>query len=131
MSIVAQEDIDVSDLTQEQLDLLQEQRDLIKTNRETFKASLSAKQLAILENNALTKQERQKVLIKTFSEAQKKLLEDNKAKVRKLKARFRATLTLEQRQRIRSRLQTRNGEYRNRLRQSIRQNRLKRRQQNN
>lgn len=129
-ALIAQEGIDKKDLTKVQLNLLNEQRTLIKTNRETFKASLSTEQLAILKNATLSKQEKRDALILTFTETQKKLLEENKVKVIRLKEQFRATLTLEQRQRIRTRLRLRSGNVRNKIRESIKENRQKRRQRN-
>lgn len=125
----AQEDIVKESLTAEQHKLMEEQRILIKTNRDAFKASLTAEQLAILENVALSKQERREALILTFTEAQKNLLEENKAKVNSLKDQFKATLTSEQRQQIRTRSKTRKGEDRNELRESVIRDRVKKRKQ--
>ncbi|MDO5969372.1 hypothetical protein Q4Q35_06100 [Flavivirga aquimarina] len=132
MGLGAQEDILKESLTVEQTKLMEEQRNLIKANREAFKASLTNEQLTILENATLSKQERREALILTFTEAQKNLLEENRVKVNRLKEQFKATLTTEQRQRIRTRAKTRSGENRNKLRESVKRDRIiKRKQRNN
>jgi len=96
----------MADLTDAQKLMLQKQRELIKQNRERFKASLSKQQLAILENTKLTKQERQKALIASFTEVQQKMMKEQRSTVQAVKQQFRNSLTSEQIQQIRTRLRS-------------------------
>jgi len=94
----------MENLTEAQKLMLHEQRELIKHNREAFKSSLSAEQLAILENVEMTKQEKHSALVASFSTAQQKLLQEQRMNVRAIRQQFRSTLTNEQLQQIRTRL---------------------------
>ncbi len=123
----AQDNEHVKNLTDTQKELLQAQRELIKANREAFKASLTEAQLAILENQELTKQERHDALILTFTDAQELILTENREGVMEAKETFRATLTQEQRQHIRIRTRARTAEGKNELRESVRERRRHRR----
>jgi murein L,D-transpeptidase YcbB/YkuD len=96
----------MADLTDAQKLMLQKQRELIKQNREKFKASLSKQQLAILENTKLTKHERQKALIASFTEAQQKMMQEQRSTVQAVKQQFKNSLTSEQIQQIRTRLRS-------------------------
>jgi len=114
----------LQNLTQEQQQLFQEQQALIKQNREILKATLSAEQLAILENTELTKQERHQALVATFTEAQQALMATNRNRVREIKEQFRNTITTEQRQQIRMQLREHKGtENGDELRKNIREQR--------
>ena len=94
----------LQDLTEEQQQILQSQRDLIVENRENFKATLTAKQLLILSNKELSKQQKEDALIKTFTKEQKKLLAENKERVEAIKNEFKNTITEDQRQQIRAQI---------------------------
>ncbi len=94
----------MENLTEAQKLMLQQQRELIKHNRETFKASLSAEQLAILENAALTKQQRRTALIASFTKGQQQLLQQQKMNMQMVRQQFKSTLTDDQLQQIRMRL---------------------------
>jgi predicted O-linked N-acetylglucosamine transferase (SPINDLY family) len=96
----------IANLTESQKLMLEKQRELIKKNRAIFKASLSEKQLAILENAKLTKREKQKALVASFTTAQKKLLHEQRMNVLAIKQQFRNMLTDEQLQQIRMRLRS-------------------------
>lgn len=96
----------MENFTEAQKLMLQEQRELIKQNRETFKASLSAEQLAILENAALTKQERRQALVASFTKAQQQLLQQQKMNMQAIRQQFKSTLTDGQLQQIRTRLRS-------------------------
>ncbi len=85
--------------------LIQEQRDKIKEKRELFKASLTEEQLAIFDNNNLTRQERHDALMSSLTETQKKLMQEHQKSVQESKQAFRNTMTSEQRQQLRGRLQ--------------------------
>ncbi len=82
-----------------------EQRDKIKEKRELFKASLTEEQLAIFDNNNLTRQERHDALMSSLTETQKKLMQEHQKSVQESKQAFRNTMTSEQRQQLRGRLQ--------------------------
>lgn len=101
-SIHAQNNEVMQNLTQEQQQLMKQQRELVVANREAFKATLSAEQLAILDNKKLTKQERQRMLVSTFTSTQKELMAKNKASIEALKETFKNTMTTEQRQHMQS-----------------------------
>lgn len=101
-SIHAQNNEVMQNLTQEQQQLMKQQRALVVANREAFKATLSAEQLAILDNKKLTKQERQRMLVSTFTSTQKELMAKNKASIEVLKETFKNTMTTEQRQHMQS-----------------------------
>ena len=96
----AQKSTVIDNFTTEQQRLVQEQRELIKANREAFKASLTAEQLAILNDANLSRQQKQAALVLTFTTAQKNLLNENKENIKELKKDFRNSLTNEQRQQI-------------------------------
>ncbi|MGV6845622.1 MAG: hypothetical protein ACWA42_05795 [Lutibacter sp.] len=95
---------EVIELTETQINLINNQRDLIKKNRAKFKASLSKEQLAILNNSQLTKLERQKALIASFTQMQQNLLKQQRLSIDALKLQFRNSLTDSQLQQIRMRL---------------------------
>jgi len=101
-SIEAQNNTLMQNLTETQQQLLKEQRELVVTNREIFKASLTKDQLTILDNSALTKQERLKALTSTFTTDQKNLMAKNKASIEALKETFKNSLTAEQREHMQS-----------------------------
>ena len=92
----------MQNLTQTQQQLMKEQRELVVANREAFKATLNAEQLSILDNKELSKQERLKNLVSTFTATQKELMAKNKASIDALKATFKKTMTTEQRQHMQS-----------------------------
>ncbi|MCM2301544.1 MAG: hypothetical protein NDI80_02870 [Flavobacteriaceae bacterium] len=100
--IHAQNNEVMQNLTQEQQQLMKQQRALVVANREAFKATLSAEQLAILDNKKLTKQERQRMLVSTFTSTQKELMAKNKASIEVLQETFKNTMTTEQRQHMQS-----------------------------
>jgi ABC-type transporter MlaC component len=97
-SVQSQNNEVMQNLTQEQQQLLKQQRELVVANREAFKATLTAEQLSILDNKELTKQERLKNLVSTFTSAQKELMSKNKANIDALKETFKNSMTTEQRQ---------------------------------
>jgi len=101
-SIQAQNNSVMQNLTETQQQLLKEQRELVIMNREIFKASLTSEQLAILDNTAITKQERLKALTSTFTAGQKALMAKNRASTEAIKQAFKNTLTSEQRQHMQS-----------------------------
>lgn len=92
----------MQNLTQSQQQLMKEQRELVVANREAFKATLNAEQLSILDNKELSKQERLKNLVSTFTATQKELMVKNKASIDALKETFKKTMTTEQRQHMQS-----------------------------
>lgn len=96
----AQKSTTITTFTTEQQKLVQEQRDLMTANRVAFKASLTAEQQAILADPSLSKEEQHAALVKTFTEAQKTILTENRESAKALKEEFRNTLTSEQRQQI-------------------------------
>lgn len=93
---------EVKNFTAEQKQLLQERRELMAKNREAFKASLTAEQLAILNNKDLNKKEQHAALVLTFTTAQKAILAKNRESVEVLKKDFKATLTAEQHKELHS-----------------------------
>jgi hypothetical protein len=97
-SVQSQNNEVMQNLTQEQQQLMKQQRELVVANREAFKATLTAEQLSILDNKELTKQERLKNLVSTFTSAQKELMSKNKASIDALKETFKNSMTTEQRQ---------------------------------
>lgn len=97
-SVQSQNNEVMQNLTQEQQQLMKQQRELVVANREAFKATLTAEQLSILDNKELTKQERLKNLVSTFTTAQKELMSKNKASIDALKETFKNSMTTEQRQ---------------------------------
>ena len=96
-------------LTAQQKQLIQEQRDKIKEKRELFKESLTQEQLAIFNNNDLTRQERHDALMATLTETQKTLMQEHRKSIQESKQEFRNTMTIEQRQQIRNRMQMNKG----------------------
>ena len=99
-NVEAQKSTTITTFTTEQQKLVQEQRDLMTANREAFKASLTAEQQAILADPSLSKEQQHAALVKTFTEAQKNILAENRESAKALKEEFRNTLTSEQRQQI-------------------------------
>jgi hypothetical protein len=99
-NVEAQKSTTITTFTTEQQKLVQEQRDLMTANREAFKASLTAEQQAILADPSLSKEQQHAALVKTFTEAQKTILAENRESAKALKEEFRNTLTSEQRQQI-------------------------------
>jgi len=89
-------------LTKEQQQLIKEQRELVIANRDAFKGTLTAEQLSILDNKELSKQERLKNLVSTFTAAQKELIAKNRASINALKETFKNSMTSEQRQHMQS-----------------------------
>ena len=65
------------------------------------------------------------MLVASFTAEQRKLMEANRGNVQDLKEQFRASLTEEQREQIRARMMTRQGENRNELRESVKEGRKK------
>ena len=126
------EHLNIKDLSKEQMLLLKEQKELIKANRARFKAGLTSKQLAILGNQEISKQERQKRLIKTFTKYQQLMLQEHRISVQEMKDRFRMTLTDEQKHNIRTRLRihkdTQDG---NELRETVRDTRRHKKRRSN
>ncbi|PRZ23409.1 hypothetical protein [Flavobacterium granuli] len=101
-NVEAQKSTTITTFTTEQQKLVQEQRDLMTANREAFKASLTAEQQAILNDPSLNKQQQHAALVKTFTEAQKAILTENRESAKALKKEFVNALTTEQRQQIRA-----------------------------
>jgi len=117
----------LENLSEEQLLMINEQRQLIKKHRELFKASLNEEQMAIFENAKLTKQEKHDALILALTKAQKTMLAEHKASVQESKQQFKNTITSNQRQQIRGRMQMNNETQGiNELRETIKENRRKR-----
>ncbi|WP_372795560.1 hypothetical protein [Lutibacter sp.] len=114
----------LENLSEEQLLMINEQREQIKKHRALFKASFNEAQFAIFENTKLTKQEKHDALMTSLTKAQKAMLSEHKASVQESKQQFKNTITSEQRQQIRSRMQT-NKETQgvNELRETIKENR--------
>lgn len=101
-SVQSQNNEVMQNLTQEQQQLMKQQRELVVANREAFKATLTAEQLSILDNKELTKQERLKNLVSTFTSAQKELMSKNKESIDALKETFKNSMSTEQRQHMQS-----------------------------
>jgi len=122
----------IENLSKDQLLLLDKQKELIKANRAKFKAGLTDKQLEILANQKMSKQERQKMLMSTFTKSQQLMLQEHRLSVQEMKNRFRMTLTDEQRQTIRARLRihkdTQDG---NELRETVRDTRRHKKRRTN
>lgn len=126
------EQTSIKNLSKEQMLLLNEQKELIKANRARFKAGLTSKQLAILGNQEMSKEDRQKTLMQTFSKSQQLMLQEHRLSVKEIKNRFRMTLTDEQRQNIRTRMRihkdTQDG---NELRETVRDTRRHKKRRSN
>lgn len=114
-------------LTVQQKQLIQEQRDRIKVKRDLFRASLTQAQLAIFDNNKLTRQERHDALMSTLTTTQKTLLQEHRESIQEGKQEFRNTMTSEQRQQIRGRMQmNRETQGGTELRETVREQRKQR-----
>lgn len=114
-------------MTAEQKQLIQEQRDRIKEKRELFRASLTEAQLAIFDNNDLTRQERHDALMASLTETQKALMQEHRESVQESKQQFRNSMTSEQRQQIRSTMQmNRETQGGSELRETVREQRKQR-----
>ena len=107
-------------LTADQKALLQSQRDLAHSNKESFKASLTAEQLAIVENKDLDRKAKHAALAATFTDAKKSILKENRENVKTLREDFKKTLTDEQRQQLRARNE---GKDKNNVREQIKESR--------
>lgn len=117
----------VETMTAEQKQLIQEQRDRIKEKRELFRASLTEAQLAIFDNNDLTRQERHDALMASLTETQKALMQEHRKSVQESKQQFRNSMTSEQRQQIRSRMQmNRETQGAGEMRETVREQRRQR-----
>lgn len=100
LSVQSQNNEVMQNLTKAQQELMKEQRELVVANREAFIASLTAEQLAILDNKDLSKQERIKYLVSTFTATQKELMAKNKANIEALRETFKSSITAEQRKQM-------------------------------
>lgn len=122
----------LENLTVQQKEMIEAQKKLLIDNREAFKATLTESQLTILKNTSLTKEERMKALMGSLSDSQKRLLAENRKEANFRKENFRATITEEQRQRLRSKIGTiRDAQEKKELRERIIENRNKRKIKNN
>lgn len=122
----------LENLTIQQKEMIEAQKKLLIDNREAFKATLTESQLTILKNTSLTKEERMKALMGSLSDSQKRLLAENRKEANFRKENFRATITEEQRQRLRSKIGTiRDAQEKKELRERIIENRNKRKIKNN
>lgn len=101
-NVQAQNNEVMQNLTQEQQNLMKQQREIVVANREAFKATLTAEQLSILDNKELTKQERLKKLVSTFTTTQKELIAKNKQSLDALKETFKNSMTMEQHRQMQS-----------------------------
>ena len=80
-------------LSQGQKDALDNKKRLRKEHKETMKASFTKDQLAIVEDETLSKQEKRKALRKTFSDKQKEMFENHKAFMKEEHKKFKTSLS--------------------------------------
>ena len=127
LTLYAQENDLLNNLTEEQKELIASQKKQLLENRDEFKATLTEKQLNILKDVSLSKDERIKTLMASLTENQKKILIDNRRVAEQKKEHFKATITDEQRQKIRSEIgPVRNAQEKKELRERIIENRKQR-----
>ena len=74
LTLYAQENDLLNNLTEEQKELIESQKKQLLENRDEFKATLTEKQLNILKDVSLSKDERIKTLMASLTENQKKIL---------------------------------------------------------
>ncbi|SDW92662.1 hypothetical protein SAMN05444411_102480 [Lutibacter oricola] len=121
------EPVAIENLSTEQQKLMLKQKQLIKQNRETFKASLTSKQLSILENTTLSKKEKQNALMVSLSKQQQLMLKTQRENIKVVKDKLRNSITTEQRQQIRARLRVDNNFQNNKeLRERMKERRKER-----
>lgn len=119
-------------LNEQQREMIKAQKKLLIQNRAAFKATLTPMQLEILRNESLTKENRMRELMKSLTEKQRRILAENRKEEKIRRDSFRATLTEEQRQRLRSEMgPLRDAQEKRELRERIMDNRMKRRIRDN
>lgn len=122
----------LNNLNEQQREMIIAQKKLLIQNREAFKATLTPMQLEILRNETLTKELKMRELMKSLTEKQRRILAENRKEEKIRRDNFRATLTEEQRQRLRSEMgPLRDAQEKRELRERIMDNRMKRRIRNN
>lgn len=102
-------------LTTQQKQLLKEQQELLDKTRAIFKESLSAKQLDLLKNRAISKKQRTKLLRQSLSQKQRDVVISNRSLLRTNRSHFRNSLTKRQKFRLRRFLTDKNVKDRRRL----------------
>lgn len=122
----------LNNLNEQQREMIIAQKKLLIQNREAFKATLTPMQLEILRNETLTKELKMRELMKSLTDKQRRILAENRKEEKIRRDNFRATLTEEQRQRLRSEMgPLRDAQEKRELRERIMDNRMKRRIRNN
>lgn len=89
-------------LSQEQKNLIGEQRKKIKASREKFRGSLTSKQLEILKNSNLSKLDKRRALITTFTNNQKKMIRQTENRLKKLSFDIKSSLNNNQKKELKN-----------------------------
>jgi len=107
-------------LTAKQKLILKEQQDLLDKTKSIFKENLTERQLAIVNDRAISKVERTKLLRQSLSQRQRDLISNNRQLLKAKRTAFRNSLTKKQRFRLKRFLQKRSIDDRRRLARRLR-----------
>lgn len=107
-------------LTAKQKLILKEQQDLLDKTKSIFKENLTERQLAIVNDRAISKVERTKLLRQSLSHRQRDLISNNRQLLKAKRTAFRNSLTKKQRFRLKRFLQKRSIDDRRRLARRLR-----------